>query len=58
MDSKVEKKVVVVGKYCVGKTSLICRFTNKTFNERAPYETVSSYFTVNIFYFVIHSSIL
>lgn len=38
MGSKAEKKVIIVGKYCVGKTALIHRFTTNRFNELSSYE--------------------
>lgn len=41
MGSKAEKKVIIVGKYCVGKTALIHRFTTNRFNELSSYEPVS-----------------
>lgn len=37
MGSKAEKKVIIVGKYCVGKTALINRFTKNKFDELSPY---------------------
>lgn len=41
MGSKAEKKVVIVGKYCVGKTALVHRYTKNRFNELSSYEPVS-----------------
>ena len=41
MGSKAEKKVVIVGKYCAGKTALVNRFTKNTFNQKSPYQPVS-----------------
>jgi len=38
MGSKAEKKVVVAGKYCVGKTALVTRFTKNRFCELSPYQ--------------------
>jgi len=40
MGSKAEKKVVVAGKYCVGKTALVTRFTKNRFCELSPYQPV------------------
>jgi len=38
MGSKAETKVVIVGKYCVGKTALVTRFTKNRFCELSPYQ--------------------
>ncbi|PFX22596.1 ras-related protein Rab-24-like isoform X1 [Stylophora pistillata] len=38
MGSREEKKVIIVGKYCVGKTALIESFTTNRFNELSSYE--------------------
>lgn len=38
MGSKAEKKVVIVGKYCVGKTALVTRFIKNRYCELSPYE--------------------
>ena len=40
MESKTERKVVIVGKYCVGKTALVDRFTENKFDEGS-YQAVS-----------------
>lgn len=40
MATKAEKKVVIVGKYCVGKTALVTRYTKNRFCEQAPYQAV------------------
>lgn len=45
MGSKAEKKVIIVGKYCVGKTALINRFTKNKFDELSPYHPVRKFNT-------------
>lgn len=38
MECKTERKVVIVGKYCVGKTALVDRFTENKFDELSSYQ--------------------
>ncbi|KAL9956800.1 hypothetical protein ACROYT_G038338 [Oculina patagonica] len=38
MGTKAESKVVIVGKYSVGKTALVTRYTKNRFCELAPYQ--------------------
>ena len=40
MAAKAENKVIIVGKYCVGKTALVTRYTKNRFCEQAPYQAV------------------
>ena len=42
MGSKVDAKVVLLGKEYSGKTSLVERFIHGRFNENQPYQNVST----------------
>ena len=41
MGSKVDAKVVLLGKEFSGKTSLVERYLHERFNENVPYQNVS-----------------
>ena len=49
-NQKVDLKVVLLGKEYGGKTSLVERFIHERFNANLPYQNVSTYNFLYLFY--------
>ena len=53
-----EMKVIIVGKYSVGKTALLTRYTKNRFCEQAPYQAVGIVRALNNFMIYSPNSVI